>query len=444
MEFLAQNAVKILAVMALVIVNGFFVAAEFAFVKLRRTQLDPLVAKKHGGARLARHILSNVTSYLSATQLGITICSLGLGWFGEPVFTSLLQPVLAWMQVRSPHVQHSISFAVGFSVITFLQIVLGELGPKWVAIDNALPTALLLARPLRWFYRASYPFNWILNQSARWLLRRIGIEPTGGGHLTHSEEELRLMLGQKRAGSTLLSRDIVLNALDLGRRTVREVMRPRKEISALSTEDGISQCLDIAEKTRFSRFPLCKEGDLDKTLGVVHTKDLFAVRMKASTGADLLQVARKLIYVAETARLEKMLQLFLDRRLHFAIVVDEYGGTVGMVTLENILEELVGQIQDEFDQEKPLIRQHDDHTWEVDGSLPLHTLEELVGQPLVGDGIVTTSGWVTRQLNGFPQVNNIVALPPFELRVIEMDGPMVSRLKLTKTIGSVHSGGDVE
>lgn len=434
MEYLTQNAVKILGVLALVIVNGVFVAAEFAFVKLRDTQLDPLIAKKHGGARLARHVLRNITSYLSATQLGITMCGLGLGWFGEPVFTSLLQPILVWMQVSSVHAQHSISFAVGFIVITFLQIVLGELGPKWIAIDRPLPTALWLTRPLHWFYRASYPFIWVLNLSARWLLRRVGIEPMGEGHASHSEEELRLMLGQKRAGSSLLSRDIVLNALDLGRRTVREVMRPRKEIAALSTDDTLAQCLDIAEKTRYSRLPLCHGGDLDKTFGVVHIKDLFAMRMKARTGQELIPVARKLIYVAETAKLEKMLQLFLERRLHFAIVVDEYGGTIGMVTLENILEELVGQIQDEFDQEKPLVLQRDENTWEIDGALPLHTLEELVGQPLIGDGIATTSGWVTRQLNGFPQVDNVLTLPSFELRVMEMEGPRVSRLKLTRTI----------
>jgi len=436
--------VELGAVVVLLLLNAFFVAAEFALVKIRDTQLEGLVIKGNRRARIALRIIKNLDAALSATQLGITIASLGLGWIGEPAIASLIRPLLALLGIHSEDVVHPVSFVAGFSILTFLHITVGELAPKSLAIQKPLPTTLWVSAPLQWFCKVSFPAIWALNHSASWLLRRIGIEPASELEVTHSEEELRLMLGHRRTGSTLLSRDIVLNALDLGRRTVREVMRPRKEISALNTEDGISQCLDIVEKTRFSRFPLCKEGDLDKTLGVVHTKDLFAVRMKAITGADLLPFARKLIYVPETARLEKMLQLFLDRRLHFAIVVDEYGGTVGMVTLENILEELVGQIQDEFDQEKPLIRQHDDHTWEVDGSLPLHTLEELVGQPLVGDGIVTTSGWVTRQLNGFPQVDNIVALPPFELRVIEMDGPMVSRLKLTKTLFSAHSGGDVE
>src|SRR6185437_13599200 len=210
----------------------------------------------------------------------------------------------------------------------------------------------------------------------------------------HSEEELRLlfMASQKHSDGTRLGRDIVLNALDLRRRIVREVMRPRREIVGLDTEASITECLDVAESSRYSRFPLCESGNLDKTIGVVHFKDLFAMRLKARKGADLASVVRKLIYVPETARLEKLLQLFLDRKLHFAIVVDEYGGTVGMVTLENILEELVGQIQDEFDQEKPLLVKTGAETWEIAGALPLHELSELIQQPLEEEGITTVSG----------------------------------------------------
>src|SRR5438477_8444933 len=185
------------------------------------------------------------------------------------------------------------------------------------------------------------------------------------------------MASQKQSSGTHLGRDIVLNALDLRRRIVREVMRPRREIVAFDTETTIAECLDIAEKTRYSRFPLCESGDLDKTIGVVHIKDLYAARLKARSGADLRPACRKLIYVPETARLEKLLQLFLERKLHFAIVVDEYGGTVGMVTLENVLEELVGQIQDEFDQEKPLMVKRDARSWELLGALPLRDFAEL-------------------------------------------------------------------
>src|SRR5207249_4119615 len=236
------------------------------------------------------------------------------------------------------------------SAITVLHISAGGLAPKWSAIQKPVPIALAIALPLQWFYWISYPFGWLLNHTAQWLLRQAGIEPVSESERVHSEEELRLLLGasQKHAGATALGRDIVLNALDLRRRIAREVMRPRQEIVALDTDASMSACLEVAEKTRYSRFPLCEGGDLDKTLGVVHIKELYAMRLKGRSGADLLPVARKLIYVPETARLEKLLQLFLERKLHFAIVVDEYGGTVGLVTLENILEELVGQIQDEF------------------------------------------------------------------------------------------------
>ena len=182
-----------------------------------------------------------------------------------------------------------------------------------------------------------------------------------------------------------------------------------------------------AERSRYSRFPLCEDGDLDRTVGVVHIKDLYPSRHKARTGGDLRPAARKLIYVPETARLERLLGLFLERRLHLAIVVDEYGSTVGMVTLENLLEELGGQIQDEFDQEKPLFVQTSDQTWDLDGILPLHELSDLVGEPLREEGITTTSGLVTQRLGGFPKPGDTLTLGLCELRVEETDGPRVSR-----------------
>jgi CBS domain containing-hemolysin-like protein len=433
-DALAANALHLLAMLAIVLANGFFVAAEFALVKLRDTQLDALILAGNRRARLARHILSRLNAYLSATQLGITMASLGLGWLAEPVFLSLLAAPLQWLGFASTHVQKSVAFAIGFTTATFLQIVLGELGPKWFAIQRALPVALSVAAPLHWFYRASYPFNWVLNHAAQWLLRRVGIEPSGSSPLSiHSEEELRLMLNQSRAGATRLGHEIILNALDLSHRVVRNVMRPRMEIAVLNTECSMKDCLELAEKTRFSRFPLCEGGDLDKTLGVVHIKDLFALRSQAARGKDLAAVARKLIYVPETTRLEKLLQLFLERKLHFAIVVDEYGGTVGLVTLENVLEELVGQIQDEFDQEKPLCQRRGQDQWELDGAMPLHELADLLGQKLSGDNVATTSGWVTQRLGGFPKVGDTLTLGAFALRVDRTEGMKVARLTLTRT-----------
>jgi CBS domain containing-hemolysin-like protein len=267
------------------------------------------------------------------------------------------------------------------------------------------------------------------------LLRQVGLGTGADTHHTHSEEELRLVFAssQRPVGGTSLGREIVLNALDLQRRIAREVMRPRHEIVFLDTEASIAECLEVAEKTRYSRFPLCEAGDLEKTVGVIHIKDLFAMRLKARSGADLLPAARKIIFVPETARLEKVLHLLLERRLHLAMVVDEYGGTLGMITLENILEELVGQIQDEFDQEAPLLVPIGANAWEISGSLPLHQLEEMLGEPLAEEGITTVSGWVTRRLGGFPKSADVLKVGNFELRVEQMDGLRVARMKVTKT-----------
>ncbi len=433
-DYAIEIAFKLLAVIFLVFLNGFFVATEFALVKVRTTQLEPEAARGHRRARMGLHLARHLDAYLSACQLGITLASLGLGWIGEPVFADLLQPVFQLFNVENENLKHSLSFGIGFSVITFLHIVVGEMAPKSLAIRLAMPTTLWIAYPMRWFYLAMYPFIWVLNESALLLLRMIGLEPAHESEGIHSEDELRIVLAssQKQLGASRFSRDIVQNALDLRRRVVRDVMRPRKEMTALDTQASIGECLEVAEKSRYSRFPLCEAGDLDRTLGVVHIKDLFALRLKARTGADLLPVSRKIIYVPEMARLEKLLQLLLERKLHLAIVVDEYGTTIGLVTLENIVEELVGQIQDEFDQEKPLLTRASETSWEVSGALPLHELEELAGVRLWAEDVTTTSGWVTQKLGGFPKVGDTVSLGGFDLRVEEMEGTRVARLRLSK------------
>jgi CBS domain containing-hemolysin-like protein len=424
---------RLLAVAALVGLNGFFVAAEFAVVKIRDTQLQPLINRNHGRARMARRIVRNLDASLSATQLGITLASLGLGWIGEPVFATLLEPLMQWLQIESPEARHSVSFAVGFTVITFLHIVLGELAPKSLAITKPLPTTLWVAYPLHWFHRISFPFIWALNKTSLMLLRQIGVEPASEAEMAHSEEELRLLLAPtQRHGTAGASRDIVLNAFDLRQRVVREVMRPRREIAALDAAASLAQVLEIAEQTRFSRFPVIEDENLDRALGFIHVKDLFAARDKARTLRELLPATKKLVYVPETARLERLLQIFLERKVHMALVVDEYGGTVGLVTLENIIEELVGQIQDEFDHEKPLLVKKDANHWLVDGALPLHDLADLVGETIVEEGVTTVSGWVTHRQGGFPKEGDVLRVGAFELTVDEVDGTRVTQLSLKR------------
>jgi CBS domain containing-hemolysin-like protein len=290
-----------------------------------------------------------------------------------------------------------------------------------------------VAYPLHWFYVVTYPLIWVLNWTSLWVLQRLGIETSGHGEV-HSEDELRLMLGSTLAagGSSVLAREIVQNSLDLGRRRVREVMRPRREIVALDIRRPIAECLRVADETRYSRFPLSDGGDLDRLVGVVHVKDIYLRRSAAGLASNLQASSKPVIYVPETARLDRLLQLFLDRRLHLAVVVDEYGSTTGMVTLENVLEELVGQIQDEFDQEKPRIEVLGDGQWRLDGALPLFELSELVDEPVEASEVNTVGGWMTEQLGGFAKVGDSVALGNHQLTVCELDGMRASRVLLVR------------
>lgn len=427
---------KVLAVLLLVGVNAVFVAAEIAFLKLRRTQLGPPLARGQRRAQYAKRLSENLEACVSTTQVGITLCGVGLGAIVEPVFDAVLRPVFVLLNVTSPTWRSVLEFGVGFTISTFVLIVVGELVPKAIAIRQTLGTALWTAGPVTWFHRAVFPFVWLLNHAASAVLRPFGIRPINESEAGRPEEELRLLLAaaQQPAGTTELGRNLLLNALDLRQRVVREVMRPRRDIVAFDTRAEMAQCLELAERTRYSRFPLCENGDLDRTLGVVHFKDLYALRLKARTGSDLLPVAKKLVYVPETARLERLLQTFLDRRLHLAIVVDEYGGTVGMITLENILEELVGQIQDEFDQELPRVVPLGKGEWEIDGALPLHELAELLGQPLREADVTTAGGLVTLRLGRFPSRGEKVQLGPSELEVAGTEGRRVTRLKVKKPV----------
>ncbi len=396
--------------------------------------MDTLAAKGNRRAKLARRIVANLDAYIGATQFGITIASLGVGVAVAPLFDQLLGPLFSLVGLKSPELQRAVAIAVGFFVNSYLLIVVGELAPKGIAMRKTLQTAILVAVPLEWFYRLSYPFTWLLNHSSHALLGMLGIGVPGELSRAHSDEEIRLLLSssQRLSGATAFGRGIVLNALDLRHRIAREVMRPRQEIAALNTDASIAECLTLAEQTRYSRLALCEAGDLDRTLGVVHIKDLYAVRLKARSGADLLPVARKLIYVPETARLERLLQMFLERKLHMAVVVDEYGGTLGILTLENVLEEVVGQIQDEFDQETPLLIPTGEGTWEAAGTLLVHDLSALIGEPLHEEGITTVNGWMTRRLGGFPRLGDSVTKGAYELRVEQSVGMRVAKLKITR------------
>ncbi len=423
---------KLAAIAALVLLNGFFVAAEFALVKIRLSQLEALADEGNVRAKRAQAVAGDLDAYLSACQLGITLASLGLGWLGEPFLAQILQPVFVLLGITSPAIITSVAFLFAFSVITFLHIVLGEQAPKILAIRKALPTALLVSGPLRFFYAIFKPAIWFLNASSNWVLKNIlRTAPVKEGELAHSEEELRLILDESEKSDEVSSigRDILVNALDMRRRVVRDIMTPRGEVVYLDIEQSFDDNVQKALESRHTRFPLCR-GHLDHTIGLIHIKEL--VPLMRDPAPDLMTIRRELIPVPEMMPLEKLLNIFLVKHAHLAMVVDEFGGTVGMVTMENILEELVGDIQDEFDMDKAEFRRIDDSEFMVDGGLGLYELRDLADIELENSDVSTVGGYVTHLLGHLPRQGEQVPIEDYVVTVSQTDGRRIGQLHFKK------------
>lgn len=424
-------ALKLAVVFLLVFLNGFFVAAEFAIVKVRTTQIEPLMKSGLHRAKLAYQVITHLDAYLSATQLGITLTSLGLGWLGEPFIAHLLEPVFYFLGVTSATVVVTISFAIAFLLITIFHIVLGELAPKSLAIQRALKVTLAVAGPLHLFLIVFRPFIWVLNNSANYFLRLVGIQPVSEADLAHSEEELRLLLSQGKNISTT-SRSILLRAMELRDRTVREVMVPRTQIIFLSTEKTVEENITIALENQFTRYPLC-EKDLDNILGMIHLKDLFKLKEPEGPGDRLMAIKRDLLFVPETTPLEKILNTFLKRRVLMAIAVDEYGGTAGLITLENVLEELVGEIRDEFDVEPLLVQKISENEFLIDGTMPLHDFARMFDVVPDTKDVVTVSGYAVHLLGRVPEKGSSLQISQWRGTIEAVDGKKVKQLRIKKT-----------
>jgi CBS domain containing-hemolysin-like protein len=326
---------NLLIILLLVFLNGFFVASEFALVKVRSSQLDALETEDKK-VELARRVTSHLDAYLSATQLGITLASLALGWIGEPYLAKMIRPVLMDFGMRSEPIVHGVSFALGFGVITYLHIVLGEVTPKWLGIRKALVISLWISPPLHLFYLIFRPAIWFLQASANWIMKSVfRMDPVTDTELAHSEEELRVILAENEspADGTELGNELLINALDFRRRVVRDIMTPRGDVIYLDLQDSFDANVQVAIESGHTRFPLV-QGHLDNTVGLIHIKDL--MREMKSERHDLLAIKRELMPVPEFMPLEKLLRQFLAKRAHFAVVVDEYGGAVGIVTLDNV------------------------------------------------------------------------------------------------------------
>ncbi len=423
---------KLAVIAALVGLNGFFVACEFAIIKVRASQLDELAEEGNPRARFAKYIRSHLDAYLSATQLGVTVASLALGWLGEEFLAHLLEPFFALANIQSHVFVTSVSVTLAFIGITFMHIVFGELAPKYTAIANPLAVSLRLVRPLGAFYFLFKPAIWLLHKSSNLLLRgMLRMKPIPGTELAHSEEELRLILEQSEKSKEVsaLGRKLVLNVLDLRERVVRDIMTPRGEVVYLDIEDDFETNVKKALASRHTRFPLCRE-NLDNTVGLIHIKEL--VPMMRDPNPDLMRIKRELIPVPEMMALEKLLSFFLSKHAHVAIVVDEYGGTVGMVTLEDVLEELVGDIQDEFDTDKEEFKKINADEFTVDGTLGLYELNDLAKLELENPDVSTVGGYVTHLLGHLPKQGEQVKIDNYRVTVTQADSRRIRQLHFQK------------
>ena len=430
-----NQSLALLLALFLVGLNAFFVATEFALVKVRSTRLAELSQQGNKSAKLAEQVVHRLDGYLSATQLGITLASLGLGWVGEPAFVHLIEGWVHLVPGVREALAHTLSLTVAFLIITFLHIIFGELAPKSLAIQRPEKMTLLVARPIILFYKIFYPAIWALNGLATLFLRALRLGPVPAHESAHSEEELQMLLtqGHSQGNIPLIRQRLLQNVFTFGRRTARQIMIPRADGVFLSVLKPYDELLAQVKESGHTRYPVC-EGELDKVLGIVHIKDMVG----DPASADIRKQLRPPLFVPETMTAERLLLTFQENRQHMAIVVDEYGGASGILTLEDVLEELVGEVQDEFDEEAPQF-------------LPIRRGGYLVGAGMLVDAVAaqlgvrldeesdadTIGGYVQEKLGQLGRVGDEVAFGDYVIRVVETKGRRLLRLLVlpqTKTL----------
>jgi CBS domain containing-hemolysin-like protein len=440
LETIIATVFNLFLVLALVLLNGFFVAAEFAIVKVRSTRITMLREEGDRRARIAEKVLANLDAYLSATQLGITLASLGLGWIGEPAIARLIEPVLVPLDLPEWAI-HSISFIIAFSFITFLHIVLGEMAPKSLAIRRAESTTLWTSTPLHWFYRLFYPFIFLLNGAANRILRWLGVEMVPEHQQAHNEEEIRMLVAQSHKSGIIDQTELALfdKIFEFADRVAREVMVPRVDMICLYIPAGLDQNLKTIKETQYTRYPLCGK-DKDDIRGIVHVREVYE-HLVAGETPDLERLARPAIPIPETLEIKDALRILQKKRAGMAIVIDEYGGTAGLVTTEDIIEEIVGEIQDEFDDERPFFQTTGEGT-SIDARLLIEEVNEYFGMDIDDPDNDTIGGWVFSQLQEVPQIGDEVTYREWIFTVQEIEQRSVTRLLVKpnkKTVGEKPS-----
>ena len=411
----------LLLALAFIVANGVFVAAEFAIIKVRPTQLAELAASGSSRARMARRITKRLDTYLSAIQLAVTMFSLALGWIGEPAFEKLIEPYVSIFGAYSVGVAHSIAATLAFTIITWLHITFGELGPKYIAVDKTLGTALFLAHSLRGFYVIMFPAIWVLNKTSNAVLRLLGVRPATTGEMVHSQEELRLILASSEKAGVLSeeNREIIEGVFQFSKRTARQIMVPRTDVSVLSTTKSIAENLEFIRTTRHTRYPLC-DGTLDKTVGLIHVKDLFLAQLRGP-GRTLMELKRDVLFVPENSTVEALLSQFIEHKTHMAVVLDEYGGASGIVSLENITEELFGQIQDEFDRERPEIEPLGSGRYRVRGDYLIEDLADRLKVDVGEPAEETIGGYVAARIGREVAPGDRTTLGDLSIEVIDAE-----------------------
>jgi CBS domain containing-hemolysin-like protein len=418
----------------LIALTAFFVASEFAIIRVRSSRIDQLIEQGNRNAVAVKQVISSLDEYLSACQLGITITSLGLGWLGEQTIETIMRPLFNQLHLPSS-LSHILSFGIAFALITFLHVVVGELAPKTVAIQKAETVSLIAARPLILFYKLLYPFIWALNGSARFTTSMFGLKPASENELAHSEEELRIILSESyKSGEINQSEFKYVNKIfDFDDRIAKEIMVPRTEIVSLSKDDTLETFLSVVKNEKFTRYPII-DGDKDHIIGLVNMKELLTdLISKQGIGTKTLEsYIRPIIRVIDTIPIHELLVKMQKERIHMAILMDEYGGTSGLVTVEDILEEIVGEIRDEFDMDEvPEVRKIKEGHYIIDSKVLVSEVNDLLGIDIEDEDVDTIGGWILTE-NYEAKEGDIISLDSYDFKIIEMEDHHIKYIEVTK------------
>ncbi|MGL5652291.1 MAG: hemolysin family protein [Paraclostridium sp.] len=419
--------INILLVFFLVFLNGFFVATEFAMVKVRKSRIETLIIQGNKRAKRTLIVVKDLNSYLSACQLGITLASLGLGWVGEPAILRLLMPIFNLFNLPSS-IEHSIAFIIAFSIITGCHIVFGELVPKSLAIISPEKIALSTAFPLILFYKLTYPVMWIFNHSTNWILKVFGLSQVDENESVHTDEEIKLLVEESYNHGLVDKTELTLvdNIFDFSDKTVKDIMVPRTDITNIFIEDSFDDIVAYTLEEQLTRYPVCKENK-DNVIGFIHIKDLYKQKIEGNN-QDIRHIIREIKLVPESMLISELLKIFKKEKVQVALVIDEYGGTAGLVTIEDILEEIVGEIQDEFDEEEDAIIKCEDNSYIVDGKVLIEDITQFLYIDIEDEHIDTIGGWAYTHLDSYPKDNDKFTYKNYEFTILKCNRKRINKL----------------